>query len=44
MRKTILQYECCKTKLMANFLQNVNKNCNKRNYGMLYRDNAHVGK
>ena len=43
MRKTILQIECCKTMLMADFVKNVYKNCNKRNTDLFYIDNVHKG-
>ena len=43
MRKTILQYECCKTMLTANIIVKWLYNCDKRN-SRLYRDNVHTGK
>ena len=43
MRKTILQYECCKTMLTANIVVKWLYNCDKRN-SRLYRDNVRTGK
>ena len=39
-RKTISQYECCKTMLTANMFVESLKNCDKRNSKMLYRYNV----
>ena len=40
----MLQYNCCKTIHMVNFLWNVFKNCNKRNRDKLYKDDVHINK
>ena len=37
----MLQYNCCKTMQMTNFLRNVFENNNKRNTYKLYKANVH---
>ena len=42
MKKTILQYECCKSMLTANIFVKWLQNSNKRNSSMLYKGNVHA--
>ena len=43
MRKTILQYECCKSMLTTNIFVKWLYNSDKINSSMLYRDNVQSG-
>ena len=40
----MLQYECCKSMLMAKIFVKLLLNSDKRNSIMLYRDNVHAGR